>query len=39
MGKRKAISMRRSKRNFRRTASKVNRRNLSRRVYRGGYRL
>lgn len=39
MAKRKSISMKKSKRNFRRTASKVNRKNLARRVYRGGYRL
>lgn len=36
---RKSLSSKRSRRNFSRTASKVNRRNLSRRVYRGGYRL
>ena len=36
---RKSLSLRRSRRNFSRTASKVNRRNLSRRVDRGGYRL
>lgn len=33
------LSKRFSSRNFRRTASKVNRKNLPRRIYRGGYRL
>lgn len=37
--RRKRLSRRRSVRNFRRTASRVHRRNLRRRVARGGYRM
>ncbi len=37
--KRKRLTKRFSRRNFSRTASKVNRKNLSRRIYRGGYRI
>lgn len=37
--RRHRLSRRFSARNFRRTASKVNRKNLPRKVYRGGYRL
>lgn len=37
--RRKRISRRRSVRNFRRTASRIHRRNLRGRVARGGYRL
>lgn len=36
---RKHLSRRRSRRLFRRTASKVHRRNLRRKLSRGGYRL
>lgn len=36
---RKRLSKKRSKRLFRRTASRVHKKNLKRRIYRGGYRL
>ncbi len=37
--RRRRLSKKYSRRNFSRTASKVNRKNLSRRIYRGGYRI
>lgn len=37
--RRHKLSKKFSKRNFKRTASRVNRKNLPRRVYRGGFRL
>lgn len=39
MKKRKRIYGRRNRRNFSRTASKVHKRNLTRRVFRGGIRF
>ena len=37
--KRRKVGYRRSKRIFARTARKVNRKNLTRKVYRGGFRF